>query len=95
MPASRCWRIGDALAGRIGGRAAAGPRDASAKRPFGVDLNLERRKDEGLAACLDEGVSVISLFWDDPAPLVQATKAQLSRIEAFKLKAWSKLVRQC
>jgi NAD(P)H-dependent flavin oxidoreductase YrpB (nitropropane dioxygenase family) len=35
---------------------------ALAKRPFGVDLNLERRKDEGLAACLDEEVSVISLF---------------------------------
>jgi NAD(P)H-dependent flavin oxidoreductase YrpB (nitropropane dioxygenase family) len=40
-------------------------------RPFGVNLNLKAPQDERLAVCLDEGVTVISTFWGDPAPLMQ------------------------
>jgi NAD(P)H-dependent flavin oxidoreductase YrpB (nitropropane dioxygenase family) len=36
-------------------------------RPFGVNLVLEFPIDEVLAACLDQGVTVISTFWGDPA----------------------------
>jgi NAD(P)H-dependent flavin oxidoreductase YrpB (nitropropane dioxygenase family) len=36
-------------------------------RPFGVNLVLEFPIDDILAACLDEGVPVISTFWGDPA----------------------------
>src|SRR5262245_11329932 len=44
-------------------------------RPFGVNLNLEFPQQERLEACLDEGVRVISFFWQDPAPLVPRAKA--------------------
>jgi NAD(P)H-dependent flavin oxidoreductase YrpB (nitropropane dioxygenase family) len=36
-------------------------------RPFGVNLVLDFPVDPILAACLDEGVSIISTFWGDPA----------------------------
>ncbi len=39
-------------------------------RPFGVNLNLNWPQEDRLAACLDEGVRIISLFWGDPAALV-------------------------
>jgi NAD(P)H-dependent flavin oxidoreductase YrpB (nitropropane dioxygenase family) len=44
-------------------------------RPFGVNLNLEFPQEERLAACLDEGVPVISFFWRDPSALVPRAKA--------------------
>jgi NAD(P)H-dependent flavin oxidoreductase YrpB (nitropropane dioxygenase family) len=44
-------------------------------RPFGVNLNLEFPREERLAACLDEGVPVISFFWRDPSALVPRAKA--------------------
>jgi len=37
-------------------------------RPFGVNLGLEWLQRERLAACLEEGVQVVSTFWGDPAP---------------------------
>jgi len=36
---------------------------------------LEFPQEERLEACLDEGVRVISFFWQDPAPLVPRAKA--------------------
>ena len=36
-------------------------------RPFGVNLGLEWPQRERLAACLEEGVQVVSTFWGDPA----------------------------
>jgi NAD(P)H-dependent flavin oxidoreductase YrpB (nitropropane dioxygenase family) len=41
-------------------------------KPFGVNLLLEWPQEERLAACLAEGVRVVSLFWGDPAPHVEA-----------------------
>ena len=43
---------------------------ALTQRPFGVNLNLAFDQQERLTACFEEGVSIISLFWGDPAPLV-------------------------
>lgn len=37
-------------------------------RPFGVNLALAWPQGERLAACLEEGVRVVSTFWGDPAP---------------------------
>src|SRR5258708_2839636 len=51
-------------------RAAIRATRALTDRPFGVNLILEWPQDERLAACLDEGVRIVSLFWGDPAPLV-------------------------
>jgi NAD(P)H-dependent flavin oxidoreductase YrpB (nitropropane dioxygenase family) len=48
---------------------------ALTSRPFGVNLNVEFPQEERLAACLDEGVRVISFFWRDPSPLVPRAKA--------------------
>jgi NAD(P)H-dependent flavin oxidoreductase YrpB (nitropropane dioxygenase family) len=48
---------------------------ALTSRPFGVNLNLEFPQEERLAACLDEGVQVISFFWRDPSSLVPRAKA--------------------
>lgn len=40
-------------------------------RPFGVNLVLAFPQEDRLAACLDEGVSLVSFFWGDPAPFVR------------------------
>jgi NAD(P)H-dependent flavin oxidoreductase YrpB (nitropropane dioxygenase family) len=48
---------------------------ALTSRPFGVNLILEFPQEERLAACLDEGVAIISFFWRDPASLVPRAKA--------------------
>jgi NAD(P)H-dependent flavin oxidoreductase YrpB (nitropropane dioxygenase family) len=48
---------------------------ALTSRPFGVNLVLEFPQQERLAACLDEGVPVISFFWRDPSSLVPQAKA--------------------
>src|SRR2546423_230041 len=39
-------------------------------RPFGINLILEWPQEERLAACLDEGIRIVSFFWGDPAPLI-------------------------
>ena len=39
-------------------------------RPFGVNVVLQWPQHERLAACLAEGVAVVSTFWGDPAPYV-------------------------
>src|SRR5437868_7673864 len=44
-------------------------------RPFGVNLNLEFPQQDRLEVCLEEGVPVISFFWQDPGALVQRAKA--------------------
>jgi nitronate monooxygenase len=36
-------------------------------RPFGVNLVLAFPQEERLAICLEEGVSIVSSFWGDPA----------------------------
>ncbi len=43
---------------------------ALTSRPFGVNLRLDLPQEERLDVCLEEGVPVISLFWGDPAPLI-------------------------
>lgn len=43
---------------------------ALTRRPFGVNLVLDRLQDERLGAALEEGVRIVSLFWGDPAPYV-------------------------
>src|ERR1700693_3773870 len=48
---------------------------ALTSKPFGVNLNLEFPQEERLAACLDEGVPVISFFWREPSSLVPRAKA--------------------
>jgi len=43
--------------------------------PFGVNLNLRRPQGERVAAALEAGVRVVSLFWGDPSPHVAAVHA--------------------
>lgn len=43
-------------------------------RPFAVNLNLNFPQEDRLAACLEEGVKVISFFWQDPSALVARAK---------------------
>ena len=43
-------------------------------KPFAVNLNMDFPQEERLAACLEEGVRIISFFWKDPAPLVRMAK---------------------
>jgi NAD(P)H-dependent flavin oxidoreductase YrpB (nitropropane dioxygenase family) len=44
-------------------------------RPFGINLNLQYPQEERLAACIDEGVRIVSLFWGLSAPLVKRAHA--------------------
>lgn len=44
-------------------------------RPFGVNLVLARPQEERLAVCLAAGVSIVSLFWGDPAPFAERIHA--------------------
>ncbi|MGI5213154.1 NAD(P)H-dependent flavin oxidoreductase [Plantactinospora sp. CA-290183] len=44
-------------------------------RPFGVNLVLDFPVAEHLAACLDEGVPVLSTFWGDPGRVHPAIRA--------------------
>lgn len=44
-------------------------------RPFGVNLVLEWDQRERVAVCADESVVVVSTFWGDPAPYVDAIHA--------------------
>ena len=41
-------------------------------RPFGVNVILEWDQHDRVRACLDAGARVVSLFWGDPAPYVDA-----------------------
>ena len=43
-------------------------------KPFGVNLNLNFPQEERLAVCLEEGVPIISFFWQDPPDLVRMAK---------------------
>jgi NAD(P)H-dependent flavin oxidoreductase YrpB (nitropropane dioxygenase family) len=38
-------------------------------RPVGVNLVLDLPIDDKLAACLDEGATIVSTFWGDPGPV--------------------------
>jgi NAD(P)H-dependent flavin oxidoreductase YrpB (nitropropane dioxygenase family) len=44
-------------------------------RPFGVNLVLEWDQHERVAVCADESPAVVSTFWGDPAPYVEAIHA--------------------
>lgn len=44
-------------------------------KPFCVNLNLQFPQEERLAACLEESVPIISLFWGDPSALAVRAKA--------------------
>jgi NAD(P)H-dependent flavin oxidoreductase YrpB (nitropropane dioxygenase family) len=44
------------------------------RRPFAVNLVLEWDQHERLAAVLEEGVRIVSLFWGDPAPYLPAIR---------------------
>jgi NAD(P)H-dependent flavin oxidoreductase YrpB (nitropropane dioxygenase family) len=48
---------------------------ALTSRPFGVNLNLDFPQEERLAICLEEGVPIISFFWQDPSALVPRAKS--------------------
>ncbi len=48
---------------------------ALTSKPFAVNLNLEFPQEERLEACLQEGVPIISFFWQDPSALVARAKA--------------------
>jgi NAD(P)H-dependent flavin oxidoreductase YrpB (nitropropane dioxygenase family) len=48
---------------------------ALTSRPFGVNLNLDFPQEERLAICVDEGVPIISFFWQDPSALVPRAKS--------------------
>lgn len=49
---------------------------ALTSRPFAVNLNLDFPYDEHLDACLEEGVSIVSFFWGDPATPAARAKAE-------------------
>src|SRR5438067_536764 len=49
-------------------------------RPFGVNLILEWEQRERLSACLASGVGVVSFFWGDPAPHVDAVHGAGGRV---------------
>src|SRR5258705_12084519 len=66
---SLTWAPADALRDRI--------RETQrlTDRPFGVNLVLEWAQHERLDWVLDEGVTIVSTFWGDPAPYVEAVHA--------------------
>ena len=43
-------------------------------RPFAVNLNMEFAQQRRLEICLEEGVRIISFFWQDPSALVRMAK---------------------
>lgn len=47
---------------------------AQTAKPFAVNLNMEFPQEQRLDACLEEGVPIISFFWNDPSPLVERAK---------------------
>jgi NAD(P)H-dependent flavin oxidoreductase YrpB (nitropropane dioxygenase family) len=63
------WTPPDAVADRV--RATRALTD----RPFGVNVVLEWDQRERLRACIAESVTVVSTFWGDPGPYVDAIHA--------------------
>lgn len=59
------WRQPDAL------RAEIRQTRTLTSAPFGVNLVLAFPQEDRLSACLEEGVSLVSFFWGDPAPFVR------------------------
>lgn len=55
-------------------RAAIRATKALTSAPFAVNLNMDFPQQELLEACLEEGVEIISFFWQDPAPLIRRAK---------------------
>lgn len=49
-------------------------------RPFGVNLTLEWSMEERLEVCLEEGVSVISLWWGEPGDYVLRAREGGARV---------------
>lgn len=49
-------------------------------RPFGVNLILAFPQEERLRICLEEGVPVVSFFWGDPAPFVEAVHSAGAKV---------------
>lgn len=43
-------------------------------RPFAVNLNMDFPQERRLEICLEEGVPIISFFWQDPSPLIRMAK---------------------
>lgn len=48
---------------------------ALTRKPIGVNLNLALPQEERLAAALEEGVPIISLFWGEAPELIRRAKA--------------------
>jgi|GEM_PF-3088805 len=42
--------------------------------PFAANLNMEFPQEDQLDACLEEGVPIISFFWQDPGKLIRTAK---------------------
>jgi nitronate monooxygenase len=53
---------------------------ARTEAPFAVNLLLPWPQAERVAVCLEERVPVLSLFWGDPAPFVEAAHAVGTRV---------------
>lgn len=49
-------------------------------KPFGVNLNMEFPSLEHLDACLDEGVEIISLFWQAPGEFLTHAQAHGAKV---------------
>src|SRR5437016_6336271 len=49
-------------------------------RPFGINLGLAWDQRERLAAALDAGARIVSLFWGDPSSLVPDAHAADARV---------------
>ncbi len=47
---------------------------ALTRAPFAANLNMEFPQEERLEACLEEGVPIVSFFWQDPGRLVRKAK---------------------
>jgi len=60
------WHPPDAVRGEIR------QTRALTDRPFGVNLVLAFPQEERLRICLEEGVPIVSFFWGDPSPFVEA-----------------------
>ncbi len=65
-------------------------------KPFGVNLNMEFPSMEHLDACLDEGVKIISLFWQAPGKFLAHAQSRGAKViysagDAADAKAAAKL----
>lgn len=53
---------------------------ALTKRPFGVNIVLKWPAHDRIAACLEEGVDIVSLFWGDPGPYVSTIHGAKAKV---------------